>query len=133
MSKQRGNLSRVHFTKVKKRKGVGSRTIIVPDSNDNDDSPLTMTTEYARVTKTRVTTSGKADGVTTSSFLFSEVETADSHAPLEEDANVPADSVAENIVHVVPAKKKRKKANDTVRPLTLSTFDITKGPLDQDV
>ena len=41
-------------------------------------------------------------------------EEVDIHVPLEVDANVPVDAVAENVVLVSPAKKRRKRANDSV-------------------
>jgi hypothetical protein len=46
MPKQGGHSTRIHATKVKKHRGVGSRTITVLDSDEED--PLTITgDEYA--------------------------------------------------------------------------------------
>lgn len=112
MSKRREDASRKHTTKVKKRRGVGSRTISVLDSDDEDPLPTT-TVDYARVTKTRVGTSGKAEKVATSSVQISDVEKVNAHAPQETDMDGSADAVTENVVLVVPAKR-RKKVNDSV-------------------
>ena len=115
MPKQGGHLTRIRTTKVKERRGVGSRTITVLDSDKED--PLTITGDkYARVTKTRVTTSGKAEKVSTSNVPISKVEKVDAHSPLGADTDVPADTVVENTVHAAPAKKrkKREKANDSI-------------------
>jgi len=116
MSKRGGDSTRVHATKVKKRRGVGSRTITVLDSDEEDPLP-TAASDYARVTKTRVGTSGKAERVAMSSVPIFKVEEVNFHAPLEANTNGSTDAVAEKIVPVVPAKK-RKKANDSVSGLT---------------
>jgi hypothetical protein len=114
MSKRGGHSTRLRTTKVKKRHGVGSRTITVLDSDEEDAIPKAAD-EYARVTKTRVATSGKAEKVVTSNIQISEVEKVDIHPQLEADTGVPADTV-ENVVRAVPAKKRKKqqKANDSV-------------------
>lgn len=113
MSKRGGELTHVRPTKVKKRRGVGSRTIAVPDSDD--DSPPAATNDYAQVTRTRVGTSGKAERVTTSSVPISEVEMekVDAHTSLDRNTGGSMDASAENDVSAVPAKQ-RKKANDSV-------------------
>lgn len=113
MSKRGGDSTCVRPNKVKKRRGVGSRTIAVPDS---DDDPLPMATnDYARVTKTRVGTSGKAERVAMSSVPIHEVEreNIDIHVPLEGNIDGSAGVTTEPIIHAVPAKQ-RKKANDSV-------------------
>lgn len=104
-------------TKVKKRKGVGSRIITVLDS-DEERSPSATGSGYARMTKTRVAASGKAERVAMSSVPVFEVEQASVQAPPEGDANDSADVVVENAIRSVPAKR-RKKYNDSVRNLTL--------------
>ena len=114
MSKRGGDSTRIRPTKVKKRRGVGSRTIAVPDSDDDDLLPPT-TNDYARVTKTRVGTSGKAERVAMSSVPIYEVEkeNIDVHALLEGNIDNSTGATAEPIIRTVPAKQ-RKKANDSV-------------------
>lgn len=101
----------MRVTKLKKRRGVGSRTITVLDS-DEEHLP-TITDEYARVTKTRVATSGKAERVVTSNVPIFEVEEVDIRTPPEADVDVPVDTIVENAAPVVPAKR-RKRVNDSV-------------------
>ena len=127
MSKRGGDSTRIRGTKVKKRKGVGSRTITVLDS-DEEDPVLKATNDYARVTKTRVGSSGEAERVATSSIPIFEVEKASIHAPLEANTNGSADAVAENVVPVVPAKR-RKKANDSVSGVESASADETNTSL----
>jgi hypothetical protein len=115
MSKRGGDSVRIRSTKVKRRKGVGLRTIVVLSSDDEDSLP-TAANDYARVTKTRVGTSGKAGGVVISTvplFEVEDVEEVNDHAPAEVNAGGSADASTEHTVHVTPAKR-RKKANDTV-------------------
>jgi len=81
MSKHGGDSTRTRATKVKKRRGVGSRKITVLDSDEEDTAPK-VSSEYARVTKTRVTTSGKAKRIGTNSVPIFETK-ADVHAPPE--------------------------------------------------
>ena len=105
--------TRTRTTKLKKRKGVGSRTITALDSDEEDPPPATD--EYARITKTRVSTSGKAEKVSTSSIPIYEVEEADIHTLLE---NISEGDDAEHTVPVMPAKRKqRKRGNDSVSSL----------------
>ena len=96
---------------------MGSRIITVLDFDEEDTIPKAAD-EYARVTKTQVVTSGKAEKVVTSNIQISEVEKVDIHPQLEADTGVPADTV-ENVVHAVPAKKwkKQQKANNSVSGL----------------
>jgi len=54
--------TRIHVTKVKKRRGVGSRVITVIGS-DKDEPALKASSDYARMTKTRVASSAKAEKV----------------------------------------------------------------------
>ena len=110
MSKRGGDSTRVRGTKVKKRKGVGSRTIVVPDS-DEETLP-TAANDYARVTKTRVAASGKAEKIATSSVPIFEAEKVNA-APLEPNTNVPGDTSVMYVDPVVPAKR-WKRANDSV-------------------
>ena len=100
--------------KVKKRKGVKIRTVIAPDS-DEEDSHSNITKDYARLVQTRVTASGKVGNVTTSSIPLLEVEDTTTDVQLGEDTNRVEETVIEDTVPVVPVtKKKRKKANDSV-------------------
>ena len=129
MSKRGGDSTRIRTTKVKKRKGVGTRTITVLDSDEEDALP-TSTHEYARVTKTRVGTSGKAEGFAVSSVPVFQVE-VNIRVPLEENVNDLTDAIAENIVPPVPTKKP-KKANDSVSSQPSQPLHIAENPSDQD-
>lgn len=111
MSK-RGGDSALTTTKVKKRKGVGFRIVTVLDS-DEEDLPRTTRGEYARVTKTRVGASGKAERVSTTNVPILEVEQSGIPAPLEENVEDTADTVVEKVIPTVPAKQP-KKVNDSV-------------------
>lgn len=117
MSK-RGDPTRAHATKVKKRRGVGSRTITILDS-DEDDLPPKATEEYARAIKTRVGASGKTERVTMSSVpIFEQLSTT---APLEEeDAMDDSADLAFEHVQAMPAKRS-KKVNDSVSESTILT------------
>ena len=118
MSKQRGGQIRIHTAKVKKCRGVGSRSITILDS-DEEDPPPTVAGEYARATKTQVGSSGNVERVAMSTIPFLEVEDLDVCAPLEVNTDIPVDAVAENIVFMVPAKKRRKKVNYSVSVSTI--------------
>ena len=109
MSKREGNSTR--GPKIKKRRGVGSRTIAVLDS-DEEDPPLTANSEYVRVTKTRVGTSGKAERVSMTSVPILEEDRSNVPTPLEDNIENPTDVVEIN-VPAVPAKR-RKTVNDSV-------------------
>ena len=113
MSKRVSHSTLARTTKVKKRKGVGVRTIIVPDSDEEDTLP-TDSEEYALVTKTRVGASGRAERVSMTSVPIFEVEQPDILAPLEENLG-DSTEVAKNVdvVLKVPAKR-RKRVNDSV-------------------
>ena len=113
MSKRGGDSIRVRATKVRKCKGVGSRTFIVLDSDDED--PSKVSTEYARVT-----TSGKRERIATSSVPVFEMEEAsvDIHVPPEANADNFVDAAAENVLPTVPTKKRRKRGNDSVSSST---------------
>ena len=121
MSKRRGGQIRIHTAKVKKRQGVGSRSITVLDS-DEEDPPPTVAGEYAQATKTRVGSSGNVERVAMSTIPFLEVEDLDVCAPLEVSTDIPVDAIAKNIVFVVPAKKRWKKVNDSVSVSTIQTL-----------
>lgn len=117
MSKRGGDSTATHATKVKKRKGVGFRTITVPDSDEEDLIPKTSK-EYALVTKTRVGASGKADKVSMTSIPIFEVEQSSYSDPVEENLD---DSV--NVVKSVVPKvstKRQKRVNDSVSYLPRS-------------
>ena len=131
MSKRGGESTRIRATKVKKRRGVGSRTITVLESDD-EDTLLTAMDEYARVRKRRVGQSGKAEGFAVTSVPVFETERVDSHAPPEMNRPSFVEIVTEDTVPVVPARR-RKKANDSVsRPQLSKLLRITKSPSDQD-
>lgn len=121
MSK-RGDPTPIRTAKVKKRKGVGSRTIIVPDSDEEGPTP----NEYAQVTKTRVATSGKAEKVTMTSVPIFEAKQSITQVPQEEDAVNPADVTVENVAPAVTAKR-RRRANDSVRIDALCSCTLLKA------
>lgn len=124
MSK-RGNMT--HGIKVKKRRGVGSRTITVLDSDEDEAT----NGEYARVTNTRVGSSGKAERVSVTSVPVLEAEQFDSPAPLEDYMENPVDLV-ESAIPLVPAKQ-QKTINDSVSdPSAFTSALITDSSLDQD-
>ena len=112
MSKRHGDTIHGTSVKVKKRKGIRVRTVTIPDS---DDPPPNVTTEYARLLKTRVTTSGKADSTTMKSLPLFEVNDIARNDSLESTLDSYDEPVVENTVPSMPTKKRRKKANDSVR------------------
>jgi hypothetical protein len=112
MSKRGGDTTRVHATKVKKRRGVGFRTIHIPDSDEEGLLPSTSD-DYARVTKTRVTASGKAGKVTMRSVPIVEVEQPNTPVLPEENPDTFLDVVVEDVVPAMPAKR-QKTINDSV-------------------
>jgi len=121
MAKRHGDPAYGVKVGVKKRKGIKVRTVTVPDSDD--EGPSNVDTEYARLLKTRVTTSGKADSVTMNSLpLFEIKNTTHSDEPSELCVNSlePDETVAENTAPSKPAKKRRRKANDSVRCTTFT-------------
>ena len=104
----RGNLQ------IKKRKGVRTQVILVPDSDD-ESLPPNVTTDYVWLVKTRVNLSGKVGAITATSVHLLEVETAPKDLPLEVDIDDPADAATKAIIPIISAtRKKRKKANDSV-------------------
>lgn len=115
MSK-RGDPTRILTTKVKKRRGMGSRAIAIPDSDDEDPSAM-ASEEYALVTKTRVGASGKAERVSMSSIPI--FERPITPTPLEENTVNDSMDVAFDQVIAMPAisairARKPKKVNDSV-------------------
>ena len=117
MAKRHGDFIHGAGTKVKKRKGIKIRTVIVPDSDD-EGPPPNVDAGYARLLKTHVTTSGKAESVTTSSLLlFEDKEIV--HNDSEPTTDNPEPLVVENTIPSRRARKqrRRKKGNDSVRTL----------------
>lgn len=120
MAKRHGDSTYGVNTKVKKRKGIKVRTVNVPDSDDEGHS-RNVETERARLLKTRVTASGKADSVTMNSLPLFEVESV-VHGGLEPTIDSNEEVMAENTIPVIAtAKKRRKKMNDSVRSVLLIT------------
>ena len=114
MSKRGSDPTRRGSLQIKKRRGVRTQTILVPDSDD-ESLPPNVTTDYARLVKTRVNLSGKVGTITATSVRLLEVETAPKDLPLEVVIDDPADAATEAIVPVISATRKRqKKANDSV-------------------
>ena len=130
MSKRGEDLTRIRVTKVKKRKGVGSCTITVLESDEDDSAPM-ATSDYARVTKIRIGPSGKAEGTAVSRVPILEKINVRVHAPLETDTSGSMDVVPEDVALAVPAKKK-KKENDSVSAHPSEFFGVTEGSSDQD-
>jgi len=114
MAKRHGDTTYGVKVKVKKRRGVKVRTINVPDSDD--EGPPKVDTEYARLLKTRVAASGKADSITMNTLPVFELK-ATTHNDDSLDPGLdgqPEESIVENTPPSMPAKKPRKKANDSV-------------------
>jgi hypothetical protein len=129
MSKRGGDSTRA--SSIKKRRGVGSRTIAVLDSDEDEEGMLpTVSKEYARVTKTRVGPSGKAERVSATSIPILKAEESNTPIPLEENIENSTD-VVEGVVPAVPAKR-QKTINDSVSNPTTSTPCIANNFLDQD-
>jgi len=82
MTKRHRDSTRGVNTKFKKQKGVKVRTVSIPDS-DEEGLPSNVETEYARLLKTRATTSGKVDGVTMNSLTLFEAKAAASNDSLD--------------------------------------------------
>ena len=61
-----------------------------------------------------------------------EAECVETHTPLE-DNHVPADAITKNVVTTAPAKKRGRRGNDSVSPLTPYAFRVADKPSDQDV
>ena len=102
----------MRMSKVKKRRGVGSRVIAILDS-DEDSPPPKASNDFARIMKTRVSASAKAEKVSMSSVPIFEEEQLNTPAPVEANVDDSADVVIKNVVPAVPAKR-RKRANDSV-------------------
>ena len=114
MSKREGDPTHLPIAKVKKRRGVRSRTITVPDSDEEESHPTTSN-EYARVTKTRVTSSGKAEKISMNSIPIFEVDQPSEPVLQDENANDSANIVEINVPRRRTAPlKRRKKVNDSV-------------------
>ena len=113
MAKRHGDSTHGISTKVKKRKGVKVRTVNIPDSDDEGSAP-NIDTEYARLLKTRVATSGKAGSITMSNIPLLEIHHIAHDDSLEPISDNREEIVAENTIPSTPAKKRRKKKNDSV-------------------
>jgi len=133
MAKQYGDSIRRGNIHIKKRKGIKVRTVNVPDSDEEGPHP-NIDVEYARLLKTRVATSGKADSVTMTSLPLFEVKDSarDDSSELTTDRH--EEFIVENVIPVTMGKKKRrKKMNDSVRlflPIKQSSY--ANDPSDQD-
>jgi hypothetical protein len=119
MAKRHGDSVHGANPKVKKRKGIKVRTISVPDSDD-EGPPPNVNAGFARLLKTRVSTSGKAESVTMSSLPLFEVKNSahDDSEPVIDDHEA---VLVENKIPSKTAKKRRKKVNDSVRSATSTT------------
>ena len=119
MSKRANDSTRVHATQLKKRRGVGFRTIAIPDSDEEDLSPA-ASEQFAVVTKMRVKSSGQVGRVSINSIPILEPQESSPLSPLDETAENSVD-LTENVVPTVTAKP-RKKINDSVSDLSTSTL-----------
>jgi hypothetical protein len=123
MSKREEGPTHVHTSKAKKRKGVGSRTITILDSDE--EVPM-VSKERARMTRTRVTVSGKTEGVSKSSIPIFEVERPSISAVLAEDVvTEDVDTPMDIVVPVLPPKRS-KRVNDSVSVQPYLPFPIAK-------
>ena len=114
MAKRYGDSTYGVGTKVKKRKGIKIRAVNVPESDD-EATPLNVDTEYARLLKTRVSVSGKVGSVTMNTLPVFEVKDI-VHTDAFEPVIYDNDGItAGNVALVIKAKRRRKKANDSVR------------------
>ena len=134
MAKRPGDSTHRVSVKVKRRKGVKIRTVTVLDP-DKEGPPPNVKVEYARLLKTRVTTSGKADSVTMHTLpLFEAKEVV--HSGSQEPATP---SYHEGIIvgDPIPAttakKRQRKKMNDSVRLVSIDQSPYANDSLDEDV
>ena len=113
MSKREGEPTRLPAAKVKKRRGVRSRAITVPDSDEEESYPTTSN-EYAWVTKTRVAAlSGKAESISVGSIPIFEVDQPCEPVLEHENPDDFADIDEINVPAAAPSKR-RKKVNDSV-------------------
>lgn len=121
---------------VKKRKGVKTQTLVIPDSDEESSpsSPSNIDSDYTRLVMTHVKTSGLVMTVTTSSIPLTEVVDTTDNPTQEVDAGFAGDPTLEDAAPTTQvATRKQTKANDSVSPtkyLTLSS--LTNGPTDQD-
>jgi len=124
MSKRGSDSTRRGSLKVKKRKGIRTQAILVPDSDD-ESLPPNVTTDYARLVKTRVDLSGKVGALTATSIRLLEVDNAPKDPPPEFVVDDPVDAAPEAIVPIISTtQRKRKKANDSVSLAQLFLFSF---------
>jgi len=132
MSKRGGDSTYRGNTKVKKRKGVKVRVAVVSDDNE-ERTPQNTGTDYARLVRTRVTTSGKAGNITTSSVPLLEVEDTAKGLPTEVDTNPVGDTAEDIPATIRTTRRKKKKANDSVSlPQFPSLSCVADTPSDKD-
>lgn len=115
MTKRHGDSTHGVNVKFKKQKGVKVRTVSIPDSDEEGLTP-NVEIEYARLLKTRATTSGKVDSVTMDNLKLFEAKAAAHNEPSDPLTDTHEEFVAETIPIKI-AKKRRKKANDSVRSI----------------
>lgn len=131
MLKRGGDPTHGGNLQIKKHKGVRTRAILVPDSDD-ETLPSSVTADYARLVKTRVNLSGNAGGITTTSIRLLEVGSAPKDLPPEVVVDGPVDAATDVVIPIIPAtRKKRQKANDSVS-LTQLCYSGPDGPADED-
>jgi len=114
MAKRHGDSTHGVNVRVKKRKGIKVRTVAVPDSDEENHTP-NVNTEYVRLLKTRVATSGKADSVTMDSLALFEVKGVTHNDSSEPTIDGHEEIATEGAIPATTAKKRRKKKNDSVR------------------
>jgi len=132
MSKRRSDSTRGVHVKVKKRKGVKVRIVNVPDSDD--EGPSRINTEYARLLKTRVSASGKAESVTMDRLPLPEakVKRAAQNNPPESTVDGYEEITTGPTIPDAKAKKKRKRLNDSVSTLVTEGFSCANNSSDKD-
>jgi len=130
MAKRPHDSSRGITVKVKRRKGVRIRTVTVPDSDD-ERPPSNNSIEYARSVRTRASTAGKAESVTTKTVRILEAKDVRQDDP-EPSADNHEEVIEENPIPTKKAKKQRKKKNDSVRRIVFTQPFYTNRFLDQD-
>lgn len=116
MAKRHGDSTHGVVVKSKKRRGIKIRTVNILESDD--EGAVKINTEYARLLKTRITTSGKVDSVTMDSLRFVEAigDTANSSPEQVVEGYVDGheEVPANDAVPSTKTKKRRKKKNDSV-------------------
>jgi hypothetical protein len=115
MTKCNGDSTHRANIKFKKWKGVKVHTISIPDSDSDEESiPPIVNTEYVRLLKTHVTTSGKVDSVIMGSLTLFEIMSAVHDDSLGPSVDTYKEPVVEETIPATTAKKRWKKGNNSI-------------------